>query len=68
MLMCRFYILVFRLLKYFSLYCIEILNCENVLNVQALAEMISSPGYWNGMNTINYFMLKEKTILKSNRV
>ncbi len=68
MLMCRFYILVFRLLKYFSLYCIQILNCENVLNVQALAEMISSPGYWNGMNTINYFMLKEKTILKSNRV
>jgi len=66
--MCRFYILVFRLLKYFSLYCIQILNCENVLNVQALAEMISSPGYWNGMNTINYFMLKEKTILKSNRV
>lgn len=66
--MCRFYILVFRLLKYFSLYCIEILNCENVLNVQALAEMISSPGYWNGMNSINYFMLKEKTILKSNRV
>ena len=68
MLMCRFYILVFRLLKYFSLYCIEILNCENVLNVQALAEMISSPGYWNGMNSINYFMLKEKTILKSNQV
>ena len=68
MLMCRFYILVFRLLKYFSLYCIEILNCENVLNVQALAEMISSPGYWNGMNSINYFMLKEKTRLKSNRV
>ena len=68
MLMCRFYILVFRLLKYFSSYCIEILNCENVLNVQALAEMISSPGYWNGMNSINYFMLKEKTILKSNRV
>ena len=66
--MCRFYILVFRLLKYFSLYCIEILNCENVLNVQALAEMISSPGYWNGMNSINYFMLKEKTILKSNQV